>query len=588
MEFDLDEEENSKTFSDYVAAIKRRKLVIIASAICIIIIGVFTTYALPAKYISKSVILIEGQDVPQDMVRTTITSFAVQRIEEIKQKIMTIGNIMSIVERFGLHDEKELQKMTRSEIANKFRRSVSVSPISADVVDPRSGRPMEAVIAFSLSFQGKNPSVVQQVASELTTLFLNENLKERAKQSVSTTEFLNKEADALDIELLDMEQQISEFKDENQGSLPELGSYNINMLDRTEREIIEVNTRIRDLETREIELADELTRINPSAPTILSNGAAVLSDSDRLKALQTELRRKSSLYREDHPDLARLNREINDLENLVGNGLKKDEIGEQLKVSRNQLSEAQDRYSLNHPEVKRLEALVSDLEIEIEKSSNNETEIIPDNPSYVVLSTRLKSISSEKRALKQKRLAIQETANHYKRLILKTPEVEKDYQALLRNYQNKQFKYQEIKTKLMEAELGRNLEQERKGERFTLIQPPEIPEKPFSPNRTMLMGISMLLALGLSIGIAFLVEALDSRVWGERAIEFETGYSPIVVVPLMETRSAEELSKAFKLKLTLLFVGALVASICALALFNSYVKPLDVTWYMLLRRFGLH
>ena len=588
MEFGVDEEESSKTFSEYVAAIKRRKVFVAVFAIVILIIGVIVTFALPAKYSSKSVILIEGQDIPQDMVRTTITSFAVQRIEEIKQRIMTIGNIMSIVERFGLHSEKELRRLTRSEIANKFRSSVLVFPISAEVVDPRSGRPTEAVIAFSLSFQGKKPDVVQKVTSELTTLFLNENLKERAKQSVSTTEFLNKEADALDVELLEMEQRISDFKDENQGSLPELGSYNINMLDRTEREIIEVNARIRDLETREIELAAELARLSPSAPTILSNGEAVLSDVDRLKALKSEFRRKSSVYRNDHPDLSRLSREITLLEDSFGGGVQKDAIIEQLEISRNRLSEAQDRYSLNHPEVKRLEALVSDLENEADAYSGQDIEITPDNPAYVVIHTRLKSIASEKLSLQQKLIAFQDTANHYKNLLSKTPNVEKDYQALLRNYQNKQFKYQEIRTKLMEAELGRNLEQERKGERFTLIQPPEIPEKPFSPNRRLYIVLSVFFAIALSLGAALVLDAIDPRVFGERAIELETNLSPMVIVPRMTVATEEELVKSFRLKLIILFCGALIALMCSLALFHSYVKPLDVTWFILLRRFGVY
>ena len=555
MDFNFDTEENSKTLSEHVSTIKRRKVAIISIGILVFLIGVVTTFLLPAKYSSKSVILIEGQDVPQDMVRSTITSFAVQRIEEIKQRIMTIGNIMSIVERFSLYDEKELQRLTRTEIANEFRRNVTVFPISAEVVDPRSGRPTEAIIAFSLSFKGKEPSTVQKVVSELTTLFLNENLKERAEQSASTTEFLDNEAEALDIELIEMEQQISDFKDENQGSLPELNSFNLNMLDRSEREIIEINSRIQHLETREIEVAAELAQLSPSAPTILSSGEAVLSNPDRLKALRSEYRRKSSLYREDHPDLARLKREINELEDTEGTAGKKEVLIEQLRTSQFKLNEAQDRYSLNHPEVKRLEVLVSDLETEIQHVADDRlnSEIVPDNPAYVILSTRLKSIASEKKSLSQKRNAIQETANQYKRLLLRAPEVEKDYQALLRNYQNKQFKYQEIKTKLMEAELGRNLEQERKGERFTLIQPPEIPEKPFSPNRQLFVGLSFVLAIGLGFGFAFLIEAIDPKVYGERAIEYETNFSPMVVIPMMSVATAEEADRAFKFKLIMFF-----------------------------------
>ena len=148
----LDLGEEGKSLRDYFNILRRRKRVAAICAAVVMAVVVLVTFLWPPTYRSESVILIEQQDIPSDLVATTITSYAQQRIEEIKQRIMTIGNIMEIVEEFELYDERELERKTRTEIAEEFRDAVSIQPISAEVVDPRSGRPSMAVIAFSLAF----------------------------------------------------------------------------------------------------------------------------------------------------------------------------------------------------------------------------------------------------------------------------------------------------------------------------------------------------------------------------------------------------------------------------------------------------
>jgi len=59
-------------------------------------------------------------------------------------------------------------------------------------------------------------------------------------------------------------------------------------------------------------------------------------------------------------------------------------------------------------------------------------------------------------------------------------------------------KYREVKDKHKEANLARSLEDGRKGERFTLIEPPVVPKEPERTNRPaiLLLGITMSFASG--------------------------------------------------------------------------------------------
>ncbi|RZV56861.1 MAG: sugar transporter, partial [Pseudomonadales bacterium] len=130
----LEFEEEGKSLRDYVNILRRRKRKIAITAAAVMTLVLLVTFLWPATYRSESVILIEQQDIPSELVRTTITSYAQQRIEEIKQRIMTISNIMGIVEKFELYSERELRRKTRTEIAQDFRKAVSIRPISAEVV----------------------------------------------------------------------------------------------------------------------------------------------------------------------------------------------------------------------------------------------------------------------------------------------------------------------------------------------------------------------------------------------------------------------------------------------------------------------
>ena len=176
---------------------------------------------------------------------------------------MTIGNIIGIVEEFELYTERELERITRTEIAEDFRRAVSIRPISAEVVDPRSGRPSLAIIAFSLSFDGEVPSKVQKITNEITTLYLDENLKDRTAQTKSTSDFLTAESDLLLEQLEGLDDKVAIFKEQNKGALPEQNQFNLSVVDRTE---LQINSLVYQIKRIKEEKNTARRRLNSDQP----------------------------------------------------------------------------------------------------------------------------------------------------------------------------------------------------------------------------------------------------------------------------------------------------------------------------------
>ncbi len=159
----------------------------------------------------------------------------------------------------------------------------------------------------------------------------------------------------------------------------------------------------------------------------------------------------------------------------------------------------------------------------------------PDNPVYVQLQSQLTSTINDQRSTQSQIAALRQQMSDYQRKISVAPQVEKEYRELSRDYQNAQAKYQEIRAKQMEAQVAQNLESDRKGERFTLIEPPLPPEKPVSPNRLAISIVGVLLTLALAVGVVALLETLDATVRGRKDLTLLLREAPLALVPLIGT-----------------------------------------------------
>src|SRR5713101_8415207 len=168
-------EEESKDIQDYLGILHRRKKYITITAGILMLATAAVAMLLPPVYRSKATILIEAQGIPPDLVRSTVTTFADERIQVISQQVMTRSVLMNIVEKYNLYPTKRRYE-TNEEILERMRNDIKLNPVNADVADRRSGSRTNVTIAFTLSYDSDSPASAQKVASELTSLYLNENI----------------------------------------------------------------------------------------------------------------------------------------------------------------------------------------------------------------------------------------------------------------------------------------------------------------------------------------------------------------------------------------------------------------------------
>jgi polysaccharide biosynthesis transport protein len=521
------EEQRAMTPVELLAIVRRRRLSMLLPALAIIAVGAAVALLLPSIYKSTATILIEEQEIPTDFVMTTVTSYAEQRIQQLNQRIMSFTRLQEIIQRFKLYEDMK-DRYTAEEVVEQMRKDTELKPVSADVIDRRTGRPTAATIAFTLSYQGKNANTVLQVANVLTSFYLDENLKVRARQAEEATEFLESEMGKVKQELADIEARIADFKNGRMNELPEMLQLNQQTLSQIQRNL-EVNAeQLRGLREREGGLQAQLAGLKPHTEK------------------EDELASKKRI--------------------------------EDLKV---QLVALNQRFSEEHPDVKKTRAEIAQLEERLKTIGAKTDKGSPDNPAYVTLASQLASTRVDiQTQMRQQEKLIQE-ANEYRRRVAATPKVEEEYNVLAAARTSTQAKVSDLMRKLMEARVARGLEKEQKGERFTLVDPARLPEKPFKPNRWAILLIGVVLGIGAGVGVAALREVSDDSVHGSEQIEATTGFRVLAGIPVIETARDLRHKRLRRMAYAVGTMGVLAIGILA---FHFFVMDLDVFWARLVRR----
>jgi uncharacterized protein involved in exopolysaccharide biosynthesis len=581
-------DEDVKGPREYIAAVMRRKLRLIIPAIIIVSVSLVVATVMPAVYRSTGTVLIEEPEVPREFIRSTITSFAAERLQVIEQRVMTTQNLISIINKFNLYTQ-ERKRRPINEIASQFRKQIEMKLVSAEVIDPRSGQSRKAVIAFNLSFEDENPRVAQQVANELVSLYLNENLRIRRERAAETTGFLADEAERLGKQVSELEAKMADFKRRHSGQLPEQLGLNLSALSRVQSQMTDTERRLQALEERRIVLQGQLSQLDPQGTRVV-DGQTVLSPPERLKALQTRLISMRGIYGPKHPDVIKMEREVEVLKKETGGGTSAAALRAQLQEINDQISVEKERYGSKHPDVVKLQRQAASLRAEIRKAgnSNGKSDTYkpePSNPTYIMVQSQIKTINSQIAAIAKEREELKESLKSYEERVLRIPENEREYLTIRRDYDNAYAKYRDVKAKQLEAQLAESLETERKAERFSLIEPPQMPLEPIKPNRMAIVFIGLVFAGAAGVGNVFLAEAMDQSVYGAKELKSVVGQAPLVIVPVI----GEQDGKKSRLWIWVsLSVGiAIVCILAAIYAYHEFVRPVDVLWFSTLRKYGL-
>jgi uncharacterized protein involved in exopolysaccharide biosynthesis len=304
--------------------------------------------------------------------------------------------------------------------------------------------------------------------------------------------------------------------------------------------------------------------------------------------LKTELASYKARYAPGHPDIVNTEREVAGLEKQVKADDGTSDIARRLTEAKDQLASAREKYSPDHPDVLRLTRVVGELEKAMAAAPASMTlareRAHSDNPAYIQVKGQLDALDVDRDSALKKRDELRAKLDDYERRLAQAPAVERQYRELARDLDSAQLKYQEIRSKQTEVRVSQNLEAERKGERFTMIEPPLPPEKPISPNRLLILALGSVLSLGAGVGAAVLRNNFDRSVRGVQDLRSLLSVPPLAAIPTIITQREV---KRHRRVVRYSWHGAIVGLVALGFAVHFLVRPLDVLWTVLLRRFGV-
>ncbi|SPD74972.1 GumC1 [uncultured Desulfobacterium sp.] len=503
----------------YLDMAQKRKWWIILPFLLVCLAGLTYLMITPKIYEAQTLIVVQSQKVPEDFVRSIVSSDVEDRVRTITQEVTSRTNLEKIIQEYSLQGEfyKGLD-VDRTVMALRESIKVTVSGTS------RAGAPE----AFTISFSGKDPKKVADVTNSLASNFITENLKIRESQAIGTSAFLADELESMEKRLKEKEAQLKDYREKNMGGLPEQLDTNLRIIERLQTQLDQINNNLRDAEGRRIILQAQISDLQRGGPVATTPSAPGTQGGPR--------------------DLLSL---------------------------KNELASLESRYTQNHPDVIRLKSMIARMEAERPSLTADSTETDSAlSPAEQSLRRQLQDVLQEIKSLKEEIDKVQAQIKFYQTKVEETPKREQELLTLNRDYDNEKTLYDSMLARKLEAEIAVSMEKKQKGEQFRVVDPAKTPTIPIKPDVRKIILMILAIGLGLGGGLAFLMETLDTSYKTPEEVKNEVQLPILVSIPLIRT---ENELKSIKRKEILAYAATGVGFFLSAASIVLATKGIDKT-----------
>ena len=468
---------------DYLAMLRRRLKVILIPALLAPLAGFGVSYVFPPKFTAQSTVLVEAQKVPDSYVQPVITSDFTQRIQTLSQEVLSPSRLRPVIQATLApakpeDEDKIIQQIQQNMQVEPVITSMSAAANAAGIAGAKKKKASgteQAVPGFNVSYSDSNASRAQKICNAMTSLIVDENLRERATIAGSTTDFLSRQVEDAKRALDDQDAKLATFKKQYMGQLPTDSDNNMRML-------MSLNSQL-DASTQTLARAQQDKAYTES---MLAQQLATWKSSQsntnpqtletQLNQLQAQLLQLQGRYTSDHPDVIKTKADIAEVEKKL----------KEVNAATASATDSTDKASASEPpEIRQLRLQIHQYQGVIEQTT-----------------------------LDQKRL--QSQIGIYQGRTSMSPSVEEQYKLLTRDNDNAQTFYKELLAKKSSAELGTSMENQQQGEQMHILASAGLPESPSFPNRPIFAAGGFGAGLALGLVIAIFLEFSDKSIRTEK------------------------------------------------------------------------
>lgn len=479
---------------EFLEIFLRRKWLIVFSILFILFGASVYCVVTPERFKSSTTILVVPQRVPENYVKSTISVRIEDRLGTIKQQVMSRTRLVAVMDELGLFKE-DRKKLPIEEVVEEMRKRINIEVRHTD--------------AFTLSFVHENRQMAMLTTSRLASLFIDENLKNREQQAVGTADFLESQLQETKKKLEEQEDRVKKYKTAYMGELPQQLQANLAIISRLQDQLKANADAIRSAQDRRMFTESQIGTLETQVSSIEAQARAASGGGETAAAEPVSPSDPAAPY------LTELN------------------------AKRARLADLSTKYTDRYPEIRRLKEEVARLEKQVADARGNPTPAqgatgepasrppapLAANPASPMsrereeirrLRTVLKGLDLEIQSLKKESADIRKSVAAVEARVDRSPKREQEMISLTRDYDNLKKSYDDLLKKKLDADISQNLEKRQKGEQFQILDPANLPEEPFIPNRTKVFGIAVLAALLIGFGGAIGLETIDPSVRGAK------------------------------------------------------------------------
>ncbi len=446
---------------DYIALFKRRKYWFIFPALATAIAICVTGWRLPNMYRCQTIILVQPQKVPDSYVKSMPINSWPERLSTIYQEVTSPARLKPVIDSMNLYPEMRKQPGGEPDAVAAMQKAINVEQVSALGT---------IAAAFRITYKGNNAAQVAQVTNQLAAMFIEENLKVREEQSYGTADFIQSELEKTEKELQDKGKELAEVRSRFSEDLPQAQQFHVQEAETLRQQLQVVQQQLHYDQQQKSELEALVTTTAPTVDVDL--GATTSPQDSEAQDLQSRLNTLRSRYGPNHPDVKKLQAELDKAKAKQG-----DQPAQQAPA----------------PAVRKMHNPVLEAQMEqLDKDTEKQTQL-----------------SSELQSQIQAHLSKIQIA----------PEVAQKIEGAQRDYDALQHRYEALLEKKMAAETATAMESREKSERFVLLDTAQVPQKPYSPNRPLVVCIAVIMAVLFGTGAALAREVVDDAVRNEREAE---------------------------------------------------------------------
>ncbi|HYM74955.1 MAG TPA: XrtA system polysaccharide chain length determinant [Candidatus Dormibacteraeota bacterium] len=439
------------------------------------------SWVLPSRYQSTTLILVEQPTMPKDYVTPNVNDDLQERMQSITQQILSRTNLLHIIDQCHLYSGDRSDQSPDDKVAG-MRRDIDIELVR-DAHD--------RITAFNVSYVSRDPRLAQQVTGELTNLFINQNLEVRQQRSENTTQFLGNQLEAARKDLAAQEDRVRQFKAQHVGEMPGQLASNLQILQGLQAQLQTAEDSLNAARQQRVylqTLADQYRTLQGPAKASDGTPIGLPAIDQQLQRLRSQLADLSSRYTDRHPDVRKVKEEIAKTERL------RDQLLAGLK---NKPSDGS--------------ADLGDGSIGTGTDATQATMLAP-------IESQLRSNQLEITNRERSIAALKVKVEDYQARLNTEPIREQQLADLTRGYDQSKANYDDLLKKKNESSMATSMELLQQGERFRVVDPPSLPEKPEFPNRLKFCGIGLAIGLALGLIVAGAFEMLDDRLYNAKEI----------------------------------------------------------------------